>query len=432
MIGFVLTVATSQLAALDGVLTLQESLDIAQRQAIAMRVARSNLSEAEAAVVLAKARLKPGAQVVAGSTWYNASSSGTVSPSGSQFSSSLQLQVTQLIDISGINRDRIESAKFQAEAQKAAIGVAWNDVRAQVVQKYLAILQALELQQVALASQKSAAERLAKANIRFKEGAISGFDVLRLEAETKRTEQDVIQTEGNVAVAKADLRGLLVLPILEDFDVESGLDAPGSVPGIADLVARALKTRPEMAQAGLAIQALERARKADEKAGRPTLSVTGSFSKNFDPGFGQADQQTVLSANLSIPIVTGGTVKANAKSALERESRARIQFEQIQELIAQGVHAAGTRLATAQRALETARAGARVATEALRLADLRFDEGTGTVLDVVTSQADLTLALANQVNAQYQVLSAFVALQQAVGTTDLAVSEAGKAENPHP
>ena len=56
------------------------------------------------------------------------------------------------------------------------------------------------------------------------------------------------------------------------------------------------------------------------------------------------------------------------------------------------------------------------AQEALRLANVRFQAGVGTQLDVNDAQTALTQAQYNQVNAQYDFLGALARLQRSIGT----------------
>ena len=74
-----------------------------------------------------------------------------------------------------------------------------------------------------------------------------------------------------------------------------------------------------------------------------------------------------------------------------------------------------------QQATELAEASARVveqATEAVRLANARYNAGTGTQLDVLTAQVDLTTARTNQIQAYYSYNVAVAALRKAMGRAD--------------
>jgi outer membrane protein TolC len=78
-------------------------------------------------------------------------------------------------------------------------------------------------------------------------------------------------------------------------------------------------------------------------------------------------------------------------------------------------------ISTFQQANELAEASKKVveqATEALRLANARYNAGTATQLDVLTSQVDLTTARLNQVQAYYSYNVAVATTRKAMGLAD--------------
>ena len=56
--------------------------------------------------------------------------------------------------------------------------------------------------------------------------------------------------------------------------------------------------------------------------------------------------------------------------------------------------------------------------EALRLAQVRYDAGTATQLDLLTSQVELTRAKLNQLQAFYRYNVALAAMRKAIGQAD--------------
>jgi outer membrane protein TolC len=58
------------------------------------------------------------------------------------------------------------------------------------------------------------------------------------------------------------------------------------------------------------------------------------------------------------------------------------------------------------------------ANEAVRLANARYEAGSGTQLDVLSAQVELTTARTNQIQAIYQYNVAVAALRKAMGQVD--------------
>lgn len=400
-------------------LSLEEALARAETAAFTVRVADSNIREADAQIKLAKAALGPSASLSGTTQWSDTRTSGGFGQNGSNVSSSINLIVNQLIDISGTASLRVDAAEFNTDAQRAARDAELNTVRGQVKQKFFAALQAKELVTVRETSVASTTERLEKMRIRFRENAIARFDVLRVESELKRAEQDLIQSTGDYQIAKQDLNNLLARPIDTEFEPVASPKMEMELRDPLVYVRGSLTERPEIRQANLSIQSLTKLREVEQRAGLPTMNVQAGFGQNIDPGFGQPDRQTSASATISIPIVTGGAIKANTQRARENEERAKILLEQLQLAVTFEVRVALSQWATAKASFDTAVQNRVFAEEAYRLAVLRYDEGVGILLDVTVAQAELTAARANEVIAAYQLRTSYAALQKAVGTDDL-------------
>lgn len=403
----------------DNFLTIEEALQIAEKQAFSLRIQESQIEVAKAREKVAKAPLSPGAQASSTFSWFDARTSSGFGQNGSATNTNVQLTVSQIIDISGVYRNRIRSAEFNRKAEEAKWSAEMNAIRGMVKQQFYAVLQATELVRVQEASYVSASERLEKARIREQEGAIPRFDVLRLEVDLQQANQSVIEAKGNLKSAKQSLNNLLGLPIETEYEVSLEVALETTNESTEDLVKGALQRRSEIRQAELGILALEQARKAEEKAAAPTLTAGASYSRNLDPGFGQSDETTAAQLVFNFPIVVSGVVAANARTAKEAEEQAKIRFEQLKLGVALEVQSAQTGLSTAWAAHELALKNLELAKEALRLAQLRYDESVGILLDVTTSQNAVTSAAANVAITRSRVKVAYANLQKAVGQDEL-------------
>lgn len=401
------------------VLTLDEALVAAEKSAFAIRLAESDVSAAKSNAQVVKAALGPGATLSGQTQWSESRNSSGFGQSGSNTTSTINLAVQQIIDISRVRTLQSESAHLNVKVSEYARQSVLNDLRGQVKAKYLAVLQTKELVMIQVGTVKSAEGRLATAKIRFEAKAIPQFDVLRLESDMKRSQQDLIQAKGNYRLAKQDLNNLLARPVETDFEPEP---LPSIESGLLDpmvYVRGSLLNRPEVKQGETSIAALSKNREAEQRAALPTLTLQAGHTEIIDPGFGQPDRTTSASATISVPIVTGGAIKANTQRARELEERAKILLQQLQLAVAFEVRTAITQYETAVASYETAVQNRVLAEESLRLAQLRYDEQVGILLDVTVGQADLTSAQAAEVVAAYQLRLAYAALQRAVGIDDL-------------
>ncbi len=400
-------------------MTLEEALAIAEQNAFSVRLAESDISAARANAAIARAALGPGATVSGSTQWSEARNSSGFGQNGSNTTSTINLAIQQIIDISRVNTLRAESAQINVKVSEYARKAVLNELRGQVKTKYLAVLQGYELVRIQEGTVASAVARLGTAQIRFEASAIPRFDVLRLESDLKKSQQDLIQAQGNYRLAKQDLNNLLARPVETDFEPVALPELSQDLEDAMAYVRGSLQNRPEVKQAETSIEALTKNREAEQRAALPTLTLQAGHTELIDPGFGQPDRTTSASATVSVPIVTGGAIKANTQRARELEERGKILLQQLQLAVAFEVRAAITQYETAAASYQTAVQNRVLAEESLRLAQLRYDENVGILLDVTIGQADLTSAQAAEVVAAYQLRLAYAALQKAVGIDDL-------------
>ncbi|MFM9874313.1 MAG: TolC family protein [Fimbriimonadaceae bacterium] len=419
MIAFYLAVMTSAYIQSAPVLTLEEALAIAEQSAFSIRLAQSDITTAKSNAAVVKAALGPGATLSGQTQWSEARNSGGFGQNGSNTTSTINLAVQQIIDISRVRTLQAESAQLNVKVSEFAKLGTLNELRGQVKAKYLSVLQTRELVTIQEGTVKSAQGRLEKAQIRFEAKAIPKFDVLRLESDLKKAQQDLIQATGNYRLAKQDLNNLLARPVETDFEPEALPELDKTMADPMVYVRGSLENRPEVKQAETSIEALTKNREAEQRAALPTLTLQAGHTEIIDPGFGQPDRTTSASATISVPIVTGGAIKANTQRARELEERAKILLQQLQLAVAFEVRVALTQFETAVASYESAAQNRILAEESLRLAQLRYDEQVGILLDVTIGQADLTSAQSAEVVAAYQLRLAYAALQKAVGIDDL-------------
>ena len=403
-----------------GVLTLDQAVDLAINNAYSVKISREELERAKQSVRIAEGALGPS---VGGQASYVYSKTHGGSSQANAFipndAGAVAISVSQLIDISGEKRKLADAATWQSRAQEQAIRTEINALKGQIRNLYYAALQAEALVAVQSEALKANQERLDKAKIRFEQGAIPQFDVLRFESEVRKSQQDLLDAQTNVELAKQQLNSVMGRAIETEFGLQRTEGDPGVPNDASGLVRSALETRPELLQVLYSNKALEKTRESHQRAKLLTINVSANHTQNIRPSAFSPDSTSNVQAVLSIPLYTSGIIDARVKAARSDEEIGKLRFEQLQLAVALDVRAAFTRYVSARSKLGVAQANEAVAREALRLADLRYDEGAGILNDVTTAQAELTAARAAVLTAIDEYLKAYAALQQAVGVDNL-------------
>jgi len=415
-----------------GKLTLDEAVKIGSTNAFSVRQAKNRLDKATYSEKASYKALGPSLSLGGNYTYqkldFESSSSGN-SPGSFGFdgtSKSISATLTQPIDISGLIH---LAAKVLAEQRKVAthaLSVEENNVRSLVKNKFLVVLQASELVEVQSAALIANKERFEKGQIKFREGAISKFEVLRLETEVKKSEQALIEAKANLKLAKQDLNNTLGRPVEEDFDAVPVTGIPSDIPEVQAVVRQALTSRPEIKQATENIVALDATKKLTWRSMRPSLNLSVSQTNYIQPAIGSTKDQTIASLNLTVPVYDSGQARLNVEAAQRDVDYAEISLEQIKLGVSLEAQNAHTNAKTALDAIAVAKANVALSEEALRLAQLRYDQQVGILLDVTTAQSDLTAARASLVVANYKYLQAYAALQKAVGNDTLGAMPPGQ------
>jgi outer membrane protein TolC len=119
---------------------------------------------------------------------------------------------------------------------------------------------------------------------------------------------------------------------------------------------------------------------------------------------------------LSWDIFDGFSTRGKVMEARAREAKAGINLDDATRRVEQEVRTAYSSFIEAREVLASQLKVVEQADEAIRLADARYDAGTGTQLDVLDAQTSLTEARTTQVDAARDYLVARARLERAMGT----------------
>ncbi|MBX3111847.1 MAG: TolC family protein [Fimbriimonadaceae bacterium] len=406
-------------------LTLDEAVKIGSTNAFSVRQAQNRLDKATYSEKASYKALGPSISLGGNYTYqkleFESSNTGS-SPGAFGFdgtNKSVSATLTQPIDISGLIHLAATVLAEQRKVATHALSVEENNIRSVVKAKFLNVLQASELIDVQSATLKANQERLEKGQVKFREGAVSKFEVLRLETEVKKSEQALIEARANLKLAKQDLNNTLGRPVEEDFEPVPVTGIPNDIPEVQTIVRQALLNRPEIKQATENVVALDATKKLTWRSMRPSLNLSVSQTHYIQPAVGSTKGQTIASLNLTVPVYDSGQTRLNVEAAQRDVDFAEISLEQIKLGVSLEAQTAYTNARTALDAIAVAKANVTLSEEALRLAQLRYDQQVGILLDVTTAQTDLTAARASLVVANYKYLQAYAALQKAVGNDNL-------------
>lgn len=314
---------------------------------------------------------------------------------------------------------RVKAALALADASAKLSGLAVGTARTQVVlTAALAYFDvALAEQQVAIATAAlaQAEATLADAQLAFSHDSIAEFDVLRAEVARDNQRETVRQYRLQLDVAQVALRHAIGAPLDEALTLATVLDdaAPdavlGDVRAAAGLPAGARSAQVVSAEA--AIDARHAAIKAIDVEKMPTVSAAtdlGLVDYAEQPFNGDWRANWTIGVSLSVPIFDGFRRRAQLRAAradlaiatIQRDDAAR--SEELARASADlAVDSATTTLASSARTVAQAK-------RAYEIAELRYEQGTSTHLELVDSRLAYEQAQLMRARAAHDVRAAMV------------------------
>ncbi len=186
----------------------------------------------------------------------------------------------------------------------------------------------------------------------------------------------------------------------------------------AQLPESLLERRPDVREAEAALHAATARVGAAKGAQLPVISVTGDYgtfaTRTSDLGKAQSETYQIF-GGVSIPIFTGGRLSSQVDVAEARAEQARYGYEQTvlialreaEDALA-GIRSSRNQVIAEQTQVDALR-------RALHLAELRYQAGASSYLDLLDAQRSLFVAELELADAQGQEATAAVTLYRALG-----------------
>ena len=328
---------------------------------------------------------------------------------------SARFSVTQGIDLFHLVPAAQDVERFTRDFYVTDLERVQNETALSVKDQYFNVLR--DQEQVAVYTQQVTAdqESVRVTQARVTAGAAAQFDLLTAQTTLSNAQQQLSSARNTLTLAQVNLDNLLGL----DADTPLALQVPALPPlsqtfDKAALTQTAYSHRPELKQAGNNVLIARRLVKLAGVGLLPSFSIVGAGNYNGYVSTGSHSTASI-SAVLGIPLYDGGTSRAKTKEA-ESDLRSQLVTQgQLQENVAIEVRQALSNIADAQTRASSAGLGAQQAAEAYRLSNVRYQNGIGTILDVVNAQAQLAQARSNLLNAQYDYQTSLAQLIRALG-----------------
>ena len=394
-------------------LTLDEALGTALKNHPQVIEARENLNGAEAKTGQALANYYPQINLTAdwirGQTYFPAQE--TIKISETNIAS---LYLKQTIYDFGRTSGAVEAARGNREAADNALTVTRQDLTLRVKVAFYLVL-ALEKQVQAVRENVKAREDVFRqAQEFFNQGIRARVDVARAEANFFAAKTNLIRAESNREIARVELANAMGIASLGEHTPVATSSVLLSLPERNSSQQDALRNRAELQQFAAMKSAANGNLTSAKSSYLPILSGVASIGY-ADRDFPPTGNVWGVGLNLTVPLFSGfSSVEqvreaAAAMNSIEaRQNNLKLQIIKEVESAWFGGNDAAARMISTQKEVDAAN-------ESKSLAEGRYQEGVGSIIEVTDAQSQTLDAQTANIQAMFDYYTALARLDRAVG-----------------
>lgn len=428
------------------VLTLEDSLQIAKQSNLVLKVAEQGLEASKAQLNIARSSLLPRISSSGSYTYFKDVQKSVISADGGfgfpmpgedmnempasngdneaelielEFGAHHNLQgnvgLTQPIFAWGRFYYGFQSAKLQYEAAEREFNAAENKLRLDVYQGFYRVLIAQEFVKVAEQSVDLVKEQLKMAETSFEAGVTTNFDVLRAKVQLANAESQLIRSKNAITTAKNAFKSLLNIQLTEQIEVKGTFETPEVKIELDKLIKLAHAKRPEIIQSQFNQKAGEMQLRATKTRRLPDLSFFSNYQISQNERLTEMNRIWSLGLQINIPIFDGFATGAAVKQNESVLTQLQIGKQQIMTTVEFEVRNAYLTLLEAKTLIAVQRETVTQAEESVRIANLQFENGMITTVELTDTQLALMQAKVNRLQAQYDYVVGLAQLEKAIG-----------------
>jgi outer membrane protein TolC len=230
-----------------------------------------------------------------------------------------------------------------------------------------------------------------------KGGEVARADVVKAQLTSEQRERDVQDAQLAVEKNKLALAALIFPDLTTDFTVVDDLNSAPSLASFDQIQALASETSPDLHVAQATLNQEQQGVALARSGYLPSFSLDYYFGINANQ-FAVQDEEghkrfgSAAQATLNIPVFNWWTTRSKIHQAELRREQAQLDLTLTRRELNSSLRTSYLEATAAQAQLNSLKRSLDLATESLRLTDLRYEAGESTVLEVVDAQSTLAQA----------------------------------------
>src|SRR5580704_6872476 len=313
-------------------------------------------------------------------------SAGAVTTSSIYTRAASGVVANQLLTDFGRTSSLEQSAKLRNASQNQNVINTRAQVLLEVEQMYYRALASQSVLKVAQATLDLRKLTLRQVSALAQSSLRSTVDVSFAQVNESQAELDLFHAENDATASHARLSAAMGYDHDQPFSLSDDPLPPPLDPNVDALIEQAKRERPDLAALQLNREALDRFADAEKRLRNPTINVAAVAGVAPVRDNRLPESYSAAGINVNIPVLNGGLFKARREEA---ESRAAAAAKDVQDLslqIARDVRVAWLDATDAFRRLDVTARLVAEADEALRLAQARYDNALGSIVELNQAQ----------------------------------------------
>ena len=396
--------------------SLQEALSTAYINNPALQARRARLRAVDEQVPQALSGWRPTVRLQAEAGRERFSTNLSTAGGGEQYRNpaTYAVSVNQPLYSGGRTVASTDQAENNVLSERASLLSAEQQVLFDVASSYVNVVRDQAVVELNVGSQQVLRRQLEAAQDRFRVGEVTRTDVAQAEARVAGATADVQLAESNLQASRAAYQNVV-------GTAPGRLASPGAIPvepkSLAEAVALALQTNPNVVAAEFAARSAEAGVDVARADLLPQVSLTGDFTRALDTQSTSSELNNLGAAVvLSVPIYEAGAVYSRVRQQKHVAGQRRIEIDQIRRDATESATQAWEALQASQARSASLVTQIRSAEIALEGVEREAQVGSRTVLDVLNAEQELLNARVSLVRSQRDEAVAAFQLKAAIGT----------------
>lgn len=414
-------------------LSLAEAIKVAYKNNKDIQIQEREVEAARADIVGARSNFLPKVNLNAGYT-HNAAVLKSTTPAkkdygvfaGYENENRIGVSLDESLYNGGANIAILKQARLQLTAQEESLRAKKLDTEFEARRLYYGLLLAYETERIAHDLVEQAKAHYQDVKDRFGQGTSSRFDLLQSKVQVSKLIPQFIKAKNDINLVMADLNKLLGFKVDNFIEPKEKLEHSPIEIKEGEFLRQAYLGKPEMIIKSLGVDINKWAIKEANATDRPQIDINGAYnykSNNLKSMFMPKHNNWDLGVAVTIPIFDGFSTKAKVDAARERYAQAILSKDNLSDQIAVDIRQACLDLGEAQAVIDSQKDNVEEAREALRIAEISYDNGVAKNLDLLDAQVSLAQIEQNLAAGIYDYIMARAQLDRTMGSEFLKEAE---------